>query len=436
MKLRDALNLSWSNIAQHKSRSAVLILTISILFGVVMGFNFLLEGLGQTTFDAALQASEGKIYIATGYNEISSINEGDYTKVESLEAAQQLITENIERYNGQIVGEISQYNIADSRWTINQALAERFSTLELGKLQENQIPYVAPKIEDDEFNRWLKDPDGAKDKLLVKVGTYPATEPGHPTLPGFNPLNLLLSGVYGSYKYPLMIDDGSDRITQYLEQQAEQIPSHPKVTPYLTNIVAMFDNYETALTYYWDTTEGKNIPKDIETLDGTKFSLYDEEIFSSVISAQLGTRNLRLNLVLIEILFIIVAVIIAALTFAHLIDQDAATIALYRSLGASRADIYLIYFLYLLELCLLAVAACIGLALILVLIIWLFNASPLATRLQAYYMLSMAPKVILFGFNGIFWWIILAIILLAPITLLLTLSNFSAKHIAKKLKED
>ena len=40
LKFSDALRLSWSNIAQHKKRSAIIILTISLLFGVVMGFNF------------------------------------------------------------------------------------------------------------------------------------------------------------------------------------------------------------------------------------------------------------------------------------------------------------------------------------------------------------------------------------------------------------
>ena len=153
LKFSDALHLSWSNISQHKGRSAIVILTISILFGVVMAFNFMLEGLSKTTFDAAMQASDGKIYIAAGYNEIASINEGDYFKVNNLEDAEKAIVESVKRYHGQIIGQVVQYNdVGSSRWTINQELAERFDELDFDKLQEDQIPYVGPKVEDEFFD--------------------------------------------------------------------------------------------------------------------------------------------------------------------------------------------------------------------------------------------------------------------------------------------
>ena len=43
LKFSDALRLSWSNIAQHKKRSAVIVLTISLLFGVIMGWKWTYE---------------------------------------------------------------------------------------------------------------------------------------------------------------------------------------------------------------------------------------------------------------------------------------------------------------------------------------------------------------------------------------------------------
>lgn len=435
LKLSDALRLSWSNIVQYKKRSILIILTISILFGVVMAFNFILEGLGKTIFDATMQSSNDKIYIATGYSEISSINQGDYFKVDTLESAEKLLEENAEQYHGQIIGQVTQYNLDSSRWVINLELAKRFGELDFSKLEDNQIPYVGPRVEDEFFDRYLKDTDGSKDRLLTKVGTYPATEPGSPTLLGLNPLNLLLSGVHGSSTYPLIIDDGSSKVTQYLQKMVEQ-NNGSEVIPYMTQSIVMFNNYDDAIAYYWDTANGKNIPKDIETTDGKKYTIHSGEVFSSVISAKLSVRNLRDTLVLLEILFIIVAVIIAILTFVHIIDQDAATIALYRSLGASTRNIYLIYFLYLLEMCALAVLSCIIIAAILVGILWLTNASALAKRLQDFYMLSNAPKVILLGFDSLFYSIVGSIIVIAPITLLFTLRNFSAKHIAKRLKAD
>lgn len=160
------------------------------------------------------------------------------------------------------------------------------------------------------------------------------------------------------------------------------------------------------------------------------------DTFGRVIYLENDFNNLQFMLTTVQILFIIVAIIIATFTFAHLIDSDAATVALYRSLGASTGNIYLIYFLYLVELCMLAVLSCIVIAFIIVGIMWMLNADALAERLKEYYILKDLPKVNLFGFNGMFFWIIGSIMVIAPFSLALTMRHFSAKHIAKKLKED
>ena len=104
LKFSDALHLSWGNIAQYKKRSAVIILTISILFGVIMAFNFMLQGLRGTILDAALQSNDGKVYLETGYQNISSINEGDFTELADLEAAQKIVRDTIANHNGKIIG--------------------------------------------------------------------------------------------------------------------------------------------------------------------------------------------------------------------------------------------------------------------------------------------------------------------------------------------
>lgn len=214
LKFSDALRLSWSNITQHKKRSAAIILTISILFGVIMAFNFMLQGLRGTILDAALQANDGKVYLQTGYQNISEINEGDFRPVNDLETAQEMIREEVARYDGQILGTMTvyQHQIGSTRWVINQAVADAVGSLELNldKLEPDQIPFLAPEFENVHFQGYLAN-NGKKDEQLVQVGTYPSTGTGSPTLPGFNPLNLLLSMVYGSSTTapPLIIDDGT-----------------------------------------------------------------------------------------------------------------------------------------------------------------------------------------------------------------------------------
>lgn len=137
-----------------------------------------------------------------------------------------------------------------------------------------------------------------------------------------------------------------------------------------------------------------------------------------------------------EIVLLVVAVVVATLTFAHLIDNDAATVALYRSMGASTGNIYAIYFLYLVELCLLAVVASVGIGLILAGVVAVLDAGGLAVRLQEYYGLIVAPRVRLVGIDHGFWAVTGMIMLVAPLVLALTSRRFGAKHIAKKLKED
>ena len=444
LNFSEALRLSWSNIAEHKKRSVAIIVTISILFGAIMGFNFMLQGLRNTVLDVALQANEGKIYLETGYQNISSINEGDFTELADLEAAQKIVRDTIAYYHGKIIGEITTYQVGSTRWVINQAVADAIGEIELNldELNPDQIPFLAPEFEIEYFQGYLWD-NGEKDKRLVKVGTYPSTKHGSPTLPGFNPLNLLLGRVYGSAdSYPLIIDDGSGKVTNHINSMAqrqvdqygyESVAQVFEVWPPEKYYIAVFDSYDDAVVYY--NAYGDNSPKLIQ-IDEKKYSILNMDIFGRVIYLELDFNNLQFMLTAIEVLFIIIAILIATFTFAHLIDQDAATIALYRSLGASTGNIYLIYFLYLVELCLLAVLSCVMIAFVFAGVMWLFNAGALAERLKEYYILKDLPKVNLFGFNGMFFWTIGSIMIIAPISLVLTLRRFSAKHIAKKLKED
>lgn len=436
LRLYDALRLSWRNIAQHKVRSAMIVMTVSILFSAVMAFNFVLDGLDKTVFDAAMKASNHKVYIATGYSEVSSSNQGEYYKVNNLDDAEKLIEESIRQHHGQVVGQIAQYNIGDSRWVINKELATRFSNLDFSKLKDNQVPYIGPKAEAESFGEYLMNADGSKDKLLAKVGTYPVTKPGGLFLSGNNPLNLLLSRLQVSGGYPLIVDDGSDKVIQYLQNQASYSSLNQEITPDIQQVVAEFDNYNDAIAYYWDIVSDNNILMDVETLNGRKYIMHSNEIFSNVIGAELSIRNLHNTLVIIEFLFITISVIVATLTFAHLADQDAVTISLYRSLGATTSSIYTVYMLYLFELCVLAALACIVVAFSLAGITWLTSAKELAQKLQDFYMLNNKPKITFFECNDLFFGIIGSIFAVVPLSMMLTLHHFSAKHIAKKLRAD
>lgn len=67
LKLSDAFRLSWSNITEHKKHSAIIILTISLLFGVIMEFNFIASGIEKTTITASAGQTGEDAYIEARY---------------------------------------------------------------------------------------------------------------------------------------------------------------------------------------------------------------------------------------------------------------------------------------------------------------------------------------------------------------------------------
>ena len=446
LKFSDALRLSWSNVVRHKKRSVAIILTISMLFGIIMAFNFMLQGLRGTILNAALQTNDGKVYLQTGYQNISEINEGDFRPVKDLETTQEMVREEAARYDGRILGTMTlyQHQLGNTRWVVNKELADAVADMDLEKTLEDKIPYIASRSSDDENGTYevlYRD-----DKALARIGTYPATELGSPTLPGMNLMNLLLGMVYGSGEAPrLIVDDGTGKVEKYIREMAEakmkqdgyyeSVEQLLEAWPPETYFIAEFDDYDDAANYYSNSRLDKNLPAKIQ-IGKKKYELLNMDIFGRIMYLELDFNNLQFMLTAIEVLFIIIAALIAVFTFAHLIDNDAATVALYRSMGASTGNIYAIYFLYLVELCLLAVLSCVLIAFMIVGMMWLGNAEALAERLKGFYMLKDLPKVNLFGFNNMLFGIAGSIMLVAPLSLLLTMRRFSAKHIAKKLKED
>lgn len=472
LKFSDALRLSWSNIGEHKIRSAIVILTISIIFGLLMGINFVLRGLETTLIDASVIPTGGKVYLETKFYN------NHYGK------AEERLAERLQKYHGQAVGTYTTYqgpaeNFLYTR-VISASAVQDFITTDLSQVPNDKIPALIPEggLEEmsPEYSSYEAHQAFIRDKIYV-VGYFPATEEGEyneeygityaskPTLPGANPLNLILDNIYGDGRGtdPILIDDGSGKTTRYIENmiaetRAQAIAAYDaSIQDYLredpdfaitdeeirdeheylnswepdtyTYTIALFDNpYDAvAFTAPYDTPEYANFES---------VSFTAQSIFTNTTSISDLFRSFRLMLNFLQIVLLVTAVIITAFTFAHIIDQDAATVALYRSMGATTGNIYLIYFLYILELCGLAIFTSLLIALIIVLTMTFTSAAALGERLQAFYLLDSVPKVTFLGLDVNFFIVILTILLVAPLTLATTHRRFSGKHIARKLKED
>lgn len=451
LKFSDALRLSWSNIAQHKKRSVVIILTISILFGVIMGFNFLTFGMEKTMLEASAGQTGGDVYIEARYG-ISTQAWSDYAKSpEEIaqvdltpvvnEEADQKIRKRVTEYGGEVIGYYWYYQLDYPYRVIDKSVVEKFIDTDLWEsLPEGKMPTIMPEGWEPPTYAYGGESDTRlRDRLgdsLYRVGTIPSTEPGKPTLNGFNPLNVILAQLASATNGDFwLIDDGSGKVEAFIRGQLEKYLADDyrsyNLDPVKKTAVAKFSDPYQAVAYA--APDGETFGVKIYSSD---YQYQAQDLFGTTLMVANSFNTQRVLLIAVEILLLIVAVIVAVLTFAHLIDQDAPTVALYRAMGASTDNIYIIYLLYLVELCLLAIAATILIAFLFVGLVALTSVGPLAARLQEFYHLHDLPKITLFMFNGSFWFILAIILMIAPLSLFFTLRRFSAKHIAKKLKED
>lgn len=451
LKFWDALNLSWRDIVQHKGRSAIIVLTISVLFGILMGVNFVLRGLEVSALNASVTRADGVAYVSSYHKDVTT---GKQTN--NKEAIQRRLKDN----HGVVVGFLKDYSFQEplslvpfiSIQVVDYSAVEAFVTTDLARVPEGKVPVLAPEggfqIDgDNPWYDWLRSeieeryyivgylPTGGKAEDDRSLYDYGIGEGNNytPTVPGFNLLNLVLGNISsgGTGYQPLLIDDGSDVVTKYLDEkvaiwreaQQEQIEEwqrhdEPQVTEL---VIAKFSN-----------------PLDVIGYTAIEFD--SEVVVGGFVTNSSGiAQAFHMNwmmLVVIEVIILIVAVVIATFTFAHLVDQDANTIALYRSMGATANNIYLIYFLYLLELCLLALVVSFLLGVVVVGVMAWMNAGALAEKWQSFWALSELPKVSLFGIDWHFWMVVIVMLLIAPTALIFTQGRFSSKHIAKQLKED
>lgn len=425
LKLIDALRLSLTGFTQHKGSSALVVVTITLLFSCIMIFNFIVSGLEKTALLANASQTDGKVFIASWIGSSSTrrfIQKDDVLEkfeTEMNNTELELIQTQAKRFNGKIIGEAWMYQFEVPYNFISQNLGERF-TNEI--LPQDTIPVLVPKDENS--------PLGSE---LSIVGTIPSTdyrnspeEPNyyqyHPILPDNNPLNYFLKMVYGGQNDALLIDNSGisqEFITQKIQQDLNQAELLEINVP-KRKIIIEFDNISDALQYSKATANSQ---------------YHNDDFLGGILSTANSFQSFKDMVLILEIIFVVAAVIIATFTFRHLLIQDTQTIILYQIMGASRGNLYSIYFLYLLELCVLAIAACLLFSFLVIGLLTILSASSISMRLQEFYRLDISPKVYFWKLDQYFWTIVLVILLVAPLTLVFSTHYFTMSYLAKHLKE-
>ena len=217
---------------------------------------------------------------------------------------------------------------------------------------------------------------------------------------------------------------GGEITTLTNEQKAEIGEEIP-----VSFVLAKFDNLENAYRYY-SKTDAKELHYNTDNYEIL-------ELFSNQVRAYRYFREKNRSFVRpASIVLMIVSAFILAFTMAHLIASSTKTFVLYRSIGASKSQLLIIYFVYLMELCVRAAIFAICLGLVLAAIMTGVGWNYLLERLIEVYPNVPEFPPILLGVNWQCFEVIVCMFLAAPVSFLLCLDQFSNKKIAQKLKGD
>ena len=453
LRLRDALRLAFVNLAGNRRRTSLIIMTVVVLFAPMLSLAFLAQGIRNSILDTSALQTGGAVYIQTGF--LADIYYGAEERIitPAPENADAILRERIAAHHGEIVGTITaaRRSLGWGYDLISASAVEAFqgdtapstnltataTTTDIALITDaatNTLASPLPAITNS--NLHLSDP------ALSVLATYPGTKTLFSLQGASAALGFFTDAISGTPSQTFLIDDGSPAIQSYRDQALADWRTRCQQTyqstcdyrPSLPELyVVRFINPRDAAAY--QTTAGfDSLRYGYDTDADYQYLIAD--LFNNTLSVAGATTSAQFIIYVVMGAFLILALILIVTTLSHAADEDAATIALYRSLGASTRAVHLIYFLYLLLLCLFAALISFLVALLFASLIALIVAAPFAASLQTFYQLSAPPAISCLCLDGFALLLLAAILLVAPLALLLTFHQFSAKHLSRKLKNE
>lgn len=465
LKLGDAWRLSWASITGHKARSLLMVLTITILFGAVLGVSCVLQGLENTVVAASVIPTEGEVYALTRYGskDESMLESEDKLVLSPASLDERYVVPRLEKYHGGQIGTLWTLQVGGTLEAVSKAVVEKYITVDLAKVPEDRIPVILPRKDMD-----YREYGGLQEEIDTRyyvVGALPeigkmafGNSAGQETT-GFNLWDYVIGNGSGRVWLPWLVDDGSGKVERYFQEKAEErwqeyrrmyeqsVLKDPESTEedrqwmYEQMMNTAVSSSKVPVVRFANPADAAAYTLKIGK-DASEFGNYDDThywsygLFSDTLAVVQRFALWKKMLIVLELVLLVVAVVIATLTFGHMIDQDAATIALYRAMGATKLEIMLVYLCYLIELCVIALGVCLVMALGMAGVTALMGARELGQKLQEFYHLAEVPKVGFVGLNWVTWTVVGAIFAIAPVTLVLADRHFSPRNIARKLKED
>lgn len=434
MYFTDILKISFRKFIRQFRRSYKLVVAMSILFCLIFTINLFFTGLR----DSYIKFSQSKV---GGQVIISAISPNSYTDLKKLEeVAKTEMVQDIEKFGGKILKNIralTRNNIPVLPKSSVQNLIEVdpskapkdaipiLTTTSFGESllgQENNkinkltaVEYISKYQDYREkiLGKTFENKDGAKFFVVgLLPGSYHLSNYSFYTLEknvDTTLLNELLDDIPLQDFNPIAVDNGNQDSWQTGQNVEYEM------------VYAIFDNQKDAYRYL---EQGKARFQRVIPDDRS----YDAKVILGLSPEITYTFNFfQIIIRIVSIILFIVAIIVILSTNTRLIAQDEEEIALYRSLGATKSQLKIFYGIYFFILIISALIFAYFIASFILILFHLIRGQLINIQATLAFSLKDVPQVFWYGVSSDILVIIVATLLLAPLSTLLNSRKFSSR---------
>lgn len=434
MYFTDVLKLSFQKFIRQFRRSYKLVVAMSILFCLIFTINLFFTGL-RNSYIKFSQAKVGDQVI------ISAISPNSYTDLKKLEeVAKTEMVQDIEKFGGKILKNIravTRNNIP----VLPKSSVQNLIEVDPSKAPKDVIPILTTTSfgesllgqENNKINKltaveYLSKYQDYREKILGKtfenkdgakffvVGLLPGSY--HLTNYSFyvleqnvdtTLLNELLDDIPLQGFEPIAVDNGNQDSWQTGQNVEYEM------------VYAIFDNQKDAYRYL---EQGKARFQRVIPDDRS----YDAKVILGLSPEITYTFNFfQIIIRIVSFILFIVAIIVILSTNTRLIAQDEEEIVLYRSLGATKSQLKIFYGIYFFILIVSALIFAYFVASFILILFHLIRGQLINIQAALAFSLKDVPQVFWYGVSSDILAIIVAALLLAPLSTLLNSRKFSSR---------
>lgn len=437
MYFTDVLKLSFRKFIRQFRRSYKLVVAMSILFCLIFTINLFFTGLRNSHIKFS-QAKVGDQVIISANNLSPYISLKETKKTKEISSAEMI--QDIEKFGGKILKNtrsVTIYNIPVLSKSSVQNLIEVdpsnapkdailiLTTTSFGELLLGQDNNKINKLTAVEYLSKYQD---YRDKVLGKAfetengakffvvgllpGSYHLSNYSFYTLErnvDTTLLNQLLDNIPLQGFEPIAVDNGNQDSWQTGQNVEYEM------------VYAIFDNQKDAYRYL---EQGKARFQRVIPDDRS----YDAKVILGLSPEITYTFNFfQIIIRIVSFILFIVAIIVILSTNTRLIAQDEEEIALYRSLGATKSQLKIFYGIYFFILIISALIFAYFVASFILILFHIIRGQLINIQAALAFSLKDVPQVFWYGVNSDILVIIVATLLLAPLSTLLNSRKFSSR---------